>query len=141
MRAKLSHLLIAATVAGTALLASSSAAQAYDAWPCLGERYHPLAKTNVQTCPDWAPNNQIPVHEGPRAGSRIVGYINAAGDDWYVCHGEGASYAIRVGGVLYANNYWAYTYADNLKSGFVNEVYFRGGDNYEPDRKLRFCGW
>lgn len=136
MRGKLSRLLIAATVASAAALASSSAAQAYDAWPCLGERYHPLAGTNVQTCPDWAPDNRIPVRASlDHPDSRIVGWIYAPGPDWYVCQAQGANY--RLG--AYQNHWWAFTYADNLQPGWVNEVYFQGGDNNEEDRKLRFC--
>jgi hypothetical protein len=139
MRAKLSHLLIAMCLASVALMASSTSAQAYDAWPCLDEWYkgHP-ANAIVQYCPDWSPDNWIPVHERPSGNSRRVGRIYAPGNDWYVCQLQGDPYGLA--GTGYWNSWWALTYADgNLARGYVNQVYFRGGDNNELDRKLRFC--
>ncbi len=41
------------------------------------------------------------------------------------------------GGYYY--DWWAYTKADNGRWGWVPEMFFVGGDNMDPDRKLAMC--
>ncbi|TDB95017.1 hypothetical protein E1267_42315 [Nonomuraea longispora] len=109
-----------------------AAQAAGDGQPC-GKAYrHGTYK--VHNCPDWSPSGSIPVHKSPRKGT-IVGYINPSGDDWYLCEKVGARYTLG----RYQNFWWAATMADNNKWGYVNEVYFRGGGNNEPDAGLHTC--
>jgi len=49
----------------------------------------------------------------------------------------------RLGGIYkygeLENDWWAYTMADNSKRGWMNEVYFKGGNNNEPDAGIINC--
>ncbi|MGW4962971.1 hypothetical protein ACWEPL_37625 [Nonomuraea sp. NPDC004186] len=119
-----------AGVAGPA--AGSATAAAGDASPCGKPFRH--GDDTVQNCPDWSPSGSIPVYESPAKG-KIVGYIDPAGDDWYLCEKAGASYTLG----SYRNYWWAATMADNDRWGYVSEVYFRGGGNDESDGGLREC--
>lgn len=139
MRATLVRALIAASLAAGAFMASSSAAQAFDAYPCGAPWWHNASGGLVQTCPDWAPNNRIPVYRNLRGDSPIEGYIHAPGSDWYMCQIEGAGYILNTGRATYTNYWWAFTWADNNRSGFVNQVYFQGGGNNERDGNLKIC--
>ncbi|MFI7703123.1 hypothetical protein [Nonomuraea sp. NPDC049480] len=112
--------------------APAAQATAGDAQPC--GRPHQHNGRLVQNCPDWSPSGRIPVYASPAKGTPI-GYINPAGTDWYVCEKPGGPYALGD----YQNFWWALTMADNDKWGFVNEVYFRGGGNNQPDGGLREC--
>ncbi|MEO3802290.1 hypothetical protein [Nonomuraea sp. B1E8] len=115
------------------LSAIAPAAQAAgDGQPC-GKAYK-HGTYQVQNCPDWSPSGSIPVYKSARKGT-IVGYINPAGNDWYLCEKVGARYELG----RYHNYWWAATMADNNRWGYVNEVYFRGGGNDEPDAGLRTC--
>ena len=115
---------------------------AYDAYPCLPAYYHSGVGRYVQTCPDWGPANgpwgdrMIPVY-----GSNLttqVGTIYAPGNDWYVCQLQMTHIdPFPYGG--YYNDWWAYTKADNGQWGWVPEVFFSGGGNLDPDRKLAMC--
>ena len=114
----------------------------YDATPCLPRYYHSGVKRYVQTCPDWGPANgpwgdrQIPVYANNMTTK--VGTIYAPGNDWYVCQKEVTTLdPFPYGG--YYNDWWAYTKADNGKWGWAPEVFFVGGDNMDPDRKLAMC--
>ncbi|MEO3869337.1 hypothetical protein ABGB18_10945 [Nonomuraea sp. B12E4] len=89
----------------------------------------------VQICPDWSPDGRIPVHATVR-DTRVVGHIEAAGDDWYACGLKGRRHALGNGRL---NDWWAKTMADNGTWGYVSQVYFRGGGNLEPDRGLLRC--
>ena len=128
---------IAALTLGLAvgMFGIASPAQAVDDQPCGSQFYQKSMKENVQYCPDWAPNNQIPVFNGPNDFSGIAGYIYAPGDDWYACQKQGFGYTLG----QFQNDWWARTMADNGKIGWVNEVYFKGGGNLEADQKLRPC--
>ncbi|NRQ40026.1 hypothetical protein HII36_50615 [Nonomuraea sp. NN258] len=133
--------------AGTALVAAAALAASLggpaqaraDAHPC-GEPYpHEVGGTvhTVQICPDWAPDGRIPVYSTVQESSgEIVGYIEAAGPDWYECGLRGDDYDALEGVV---NDWWAGTMADNGAWGYVSQVYFRGGGNWEPDANLRRC--
>ena len=126
-----------AVVLGAVLTATFAfvPAAAADSAPCGPAWYHQGIGQYVQTCPDWSPNNSIPVHVQPDPNSRIVGYIYAPGDDWYICEVSAA----RQDAYGYHNVWWATTKADNGNWGWVSEVYFAGGGNDEPDAGLRSC--
>ena len=128
------HVSTALVVAPLIVAAAAPAAQAFagDSQPC-GKAYQHHTYT-VQNCPDWSPIGSIPVYESARKGT-IVGHIDPAGADWYLCEKAGASYTL--GG--YRNFWWAATMADNDRWGYVSEVYFRGGGNDESDAGLREC--
>jgi hypothetical protein len=130
---------LVAGIAVAATVATGPAAHAADNVPCGGQWWHSGQRVHVQTCPDWSPPKygEIPVYEYPNAmaGARIVGYIDPAGDDWYVCGLTGLSYGFDG----YSNNWWALTVADNGQAGYANQVYFQGGGNYESDANLRIC--
>jgi hypothetical protein len=80
---------------------------------------------------------------GPEFGKEIGGTIYAVqicpgwagGDDWYECATRGDSYAHE--GLV--NDEWAQSMADNGKWGYVSQVYFQGGDNWESDASPRGC--
>lgn len=117
-------------------VASAPEASAADAFPCGPPWFHPSSPEPVQTCPDWSPNNWIPVYASPSSGT-VVGHIYAPGNDWYVCQWRFAAWVHTLFG--YQNDWWAYTLADNGGWGWVPETYFRGGANFEPDAGLRHC--
>ena len=48
----------------------------------------------------------------------------------------GPLYALRHSGTTYGNYWWAYTVSDEGPKGWVSEVYFKGGTNYEADAGL-----
>jgi hypothetical protein len=123
-------LLIAPMIAAAAAPAAQAAAG--DSQPC-GKPYRHNGVT-VQNCPDWSPSGGVPVYASAMKGT-IVGYIDPAGADWYLCEKSGAPYELG----RYRNYWWAATMADNDKWGYVNEVYFRGGGNDQPDGGLREC--
>lgn len=79
----------------------------------------------------------VPVFAGRSAGAPVMGYLERGGAaNWFVTEMHGGDF--RLGSV--ANNWWASTRADNGWWGWVPEVYFAGGDNYEDDAGLRLPG-
>jgi hypothetical protein len=58
------------------------------------------------------------------ASGAVVGDLHQ-GTNWVVCQRTGG----RVTSGAYFNDKWAWTLADNLRWGWVNAVYARGGDN------------
>ncbi len=124
-----------ATLAIAAALAPVASAATSDTIPCGSSFRH--AGTWVQYCPDWSPDNWIPVYRGHSIGSGRVGSIYAPGNDWYVCQHRYPNDVYALG--AYQNDVWAKTMADNGQWGWVSEVYFRGGRNYEVDAGLDFC--
>jgi hypothetical protein len=128
---------VVAGIAVAATVATGPAAHAADNAPCGAQWWHSGRQIYVQTCPDWSPDGRIGVYATPSAaaGARIVGYIDSAGDDWYVCGLRGHAYGFDG----YQSDWWALTVADNGQPGYVNQVFFRGGDNYEPDANLVRC--
>jgi hypothetical protein len=136
---------VAAAVMGS--VASQPAAQAgdnvWDAYPCYAPWWH-TGIGWVQTCPDWGPSNgpwgdqKIPVYNLNTSPPSVVGTIYAPGDDWYKCQHEMTQYdPFSYGG--YYNDWFAKTMADNGNWGWAPEVFFRGGGNNDPDRKLVLC--
>jgi hypothetical protein len=77
------------------------------------------------------------LNNGSPFGSKRVGFINAAGDDGYVCVVEGDLHKLRG----FKNNWWAYTKPDNGSGefGYVPQTYFRGGGNFTKDAGLPDC--
>lgn len=114
------------------MIAMAAPAHAVDNYPCGAQWWHSGVGQYVQYCPDWAPDNQIPVLNSSWG---VEGYINAPGNDWYVCQSVGGTYTLG----SYSNDKWAWTMADNGRWGWVSEVYFRGGNNFEADAGLRWC--
>jgi hypothetical protein len=130
----------AAAAAALAAVVLSPAAAMADTRPCGNPFWKNVShggqtvRIQVQVCPDWAPDNSIPVYAGPEA-RHVVGHIAAPGDDWYECQASGQ----RLDRFGYQNYWWAHTMADNGSWGWVNQIYFSGGGNNEPDSRLRFC--
>jgi hypothetical protein len=120
-------LMIGATVATQAF--------AYDSYPC-GKRTTVTLngwRYDVQYCPLWRGN--VPVHENPWPGSRVVGYLTYGGRaNWFAYQCPEPEHPYHLDG--YWNSWYGYTMADNGRWGFVSEVYFSGGNDNEPDRKL-----
>jgi hypothetical protein len=132
IKAKLVVLLAAAMLAIPLLILSASSASAYDSSPC-GPANSVQFGHRVQYCPLWtAP---VPVYAWRDQSSTRVGWLYSASGNWFVCQTNLASSTAHYG--PYYNKWWAYTLADNLRWGWVPEVYFQGGDNNEPDATLR----
>ncbi len=119
------------------ILGTDSPAMAEDDQPCSEPRWHNGVQMLVQDCEMW--QGAVPVVAGfeGAASQKVVGELTSASGNWFTCQLAGASY--QVPGTNYVNHWWAATMADNDKWGFVNEAYFAGGDNNEPDAKLASC--
>jgi hypothetical protein len=120
-------------------IARTADASAYDAYPCAQVQRHPTLPILIQYCPDWSPDGWIPLYDLPNTQSRIVDWIYAPGNDWYLYQCLTSSvYALG----RYQNNWWAATKGDgrflggNGVTGWAPETYFRGGGNFERDRTL-----
>lgn len=128
------------------LLAGGGSALAADAEPCAAPFQH-ASFGKVQRCPLFMPKQgSIPVHAiGANGQPAKVGRLVQAGSaNWFVCQTrtpEGrASAAYRdPDHPQYRNVWWARTLSDDNTWGWVNEIYFRGGGNDEPDRGLAMC--
>jgi hypothetical protein len=112
-------------------------ASAYDNAPCVyrGEwryaPYFPGRKVRVYRCPLWRGN--VPVYRQSWDTSGVVGHLNHGGyANWFYFHIRSTSTWLGA----YANDHWAYTIADNGQPGWVPEVYFSGGNNWEGDAGL-----
>lgn len=121
----------------TGLAALPQAAQAYDAYPCHSPRERTFNhqghnwKVEVRTCPLWRGN--VPVYKYRSPSAPIVGYLKYGGNaNWFVLERKAVAY--NLGGAW--NDWWASTMADNYQWGWVPEVFFSGGDNWEQDRGL-----
>lgn len=86
----------------------------------------------VYSCDLW-PSGSIPVLAQADGTSQRVGVLNKGGwANWFTSQTEGASYSAHG----YQNNWWAHTMADNGRWGYVSEVYFANGDDFERDATL-----
>jgi len=113
-------------------------ASAADDRPCGAEFWHSGEGVYVRYCPDWSPNGRIPVMKNYTGGvNSPVGQMDHSGShtNWYHCQAYGDRTTVNG----YYNNWWALTMADNGRWGWVNEVYFQGGGNNEPDGNLPIC--
>ena len=97
---------------------------------------------SVQYCPIWMPTRgYVPVHALGSGRPVEVGRLTAAGKaNWFICQMNYVAIDYTAPGTGYRNTWWALTISDDGHKAWVSEVYFRGGDNYEPDRGLRQCG-
>ncbi|MFC4113861.1 hypothetical protein [Nonomuraea zeae] len=130
------------TAALTSALTGAPAAPAQaraDAFPCgapfevtIGRDVH-----TVQKCPDWSDSGRIEVYADTSVDSGAVGEVSVAGDQWYECGRQGGSVYLSGGDV--GNDWWARTRANTGRWGYVSQLYFKGGGNFEPDAGLRRC--
>jgi hypothetical protein len=118
------------------LVSAGGSALARDGRPCENQWEHPKYGW-VGYCPDWSPDGTIPVYERPSLGSRQVGWLFHTGArvNWYSCQVYGERAYLQD----YYNDWWAYTISDEGNAGWVNQVYFLGGGNNEPDANLYGC--
>jgi hypothetical protein len=129
--------LSAAGFLATLALAVVPAPASADAYPC-GDTFGGDPAYSRQYCPDWSPNNWIPVYSTPYETSQIIDWIYAPGADWYYyqCR-RGVHHLGR-----YWNSWWAATKGDNYgRTGWVPETFFRGGVNNERDARLVVGVW
>src|SRR5947208_1586982 len=68
------------------------------------------------------------------ASGRRVGFLNS-GSNWVVCQSTGGT--VKQGAM--ANNWWAWTEANDHGWGWVNALYGHGGDNYGHFRGVPGC--
>jgi hypothetical protein len=107
--------------------------------PC-GDPYHEsIVNGDAQICP--LTQNRVPVYESFEDGffgdNDIVGYLNNADGNFFMCQLLGEEFDIP--GTNISNDFWALTLADNGAAGWVPEVYFAGGGNFQPDANLVRC--
>jgi hypothetical protein len=127
------------------LAATAAPAAAADDQPCLAPYTEPQFGT-VQKCPLFMPGRgYVPVHRFQNGSPVEVGRLVQAGTaNWFVCQDETpdgitpARYQ-DADHPQYANKWWARTLSDDDEWGWVNEIYFSGGGNDEPDGGLRRC--
>jgi hypothetical protein len=127
-------LLIAMLTAITLAAAPANAPKvaAEDESPC-GYTF-PHEGSTAQYCPLWRGN--VPVYDTDGSNRHVVGYLVHGGwANWFLCHRVGSTYVYEG----HMNNWWALTMADNGKWGFVSEVFFAGGEDFDPDRGLVRC--
>jgi hypothetical protein len=123
-------------------MASASPTLAADNAPCKpgAKRVFNYAGYNwnetLFTCSTW--RNNVPVHQAPDPNSPVIGYLKSR-VNWYLFEFRGA----RVNVGRFYNSWWASTKADASTVvpgkdgwGYVNEVYFSGGDNDQDDAGL-----
>jgi hypothetical protein len=117
------------------LLASSVPASAKDEYPCGDQYWHDGVDKLVQDCSMW--RGAVPVFEDPwgEITGEPIGYLWNANGNWFDCHKQTVTYYDSG----YFNDWWAYTMADNGEWGWVPEVYFSGGDDFERDGGLAHC--
>ncbi len=123
------------TIAVAALFVRVEPAAAADDQPCTkSSKYRDLP----YNCPVWWPSGGvIPVY-GDRDESRLVDWLDrrkSGNIQYFNCELRGATYQAYG----YKNNWWALTQGDDGKWGWVPEIYFKGGDDNEPDAGLRLC--
>lgn len=128
------------------LVVGPESALAADAYPCERPFQHALYGA-VQRCPLFMPRQgSIPVHTfaangQPTKSGRLV---QAASVNWFVCQSRTPDARIPAvyGDPDYPqlrNGWWALTLSDDNQWGWVNEIYFRGGNNDEADAGLATC--
>jgi hypothetical protein len=134
MRRILLITVLAAVASASVVVVPSNvpSAAAEDESPC-GYTYQHQGWT-VQDCPLWRGN--VPVYDWYGSDPRVVGYLDYGGwANWFVCHRVGSTYVFAG----HMNNWWALTMADNGRWGWVPEVFFAGGEDFDPDRGLVRC--
>jgi hypothetical protein len=127
-----------ATACGLSVAAATaSTAEARDAYPCVRLK----EATFTWSGDSWRETEMrcaitqgnVPVYGSVSTKSWRAGTLARGGTaNWFLFESRGAEVRLGRG----ANNWWASTQADNGNWGWVNEVYFRGGANYEDDAGL-----
>ncbi|MFG3281274.1 hypothetical protein [Streptomyces sp. NPDC048111] len=137
---------IAALALGFGLVGVAATPQAYatDNVPCHSPAKRDLTDPNsghvwrgteVRFCN--LTQGHVPVYAGRSAGAAVVGYLEQGGAaNWFVTEMKGGDFHRGRA----ANYWWASTKADNGRWGWVPEVYFAGGGNYEDDAGLLMPG-
>jgi hypothetical protein len=117
----LARLAGAAVVATAAVVAGAPSASATGN-PACGSLFHPWSgSAYAQYCPMW--RGSVPVYDPP--GGKIVGYLWEGGSaNWFWCQNRFAGVVSTVNG--YSSDWWAYTVADNGRSGAVPGTYYAG---------------
>jgi hypothetical protein len=127
--------------------AHAELAAAYDAYPCGREVTMPWSPDPVQPCPltsPLPPNNWVPVYRVPVPNPRgnpppaPAGWLQSTVGRYFVCH-RAFPAALYYHPSGWRNLWWAYTRDDAGNWGWVPEVFFKGGDDDEPDYGLRSC--
>ncbi|WP_285496887.1 hypothetical protein [Actinomadura sp. NBRC 104425] len=114
-----------------ASLVAPGPALAVDDKPCAPPVPHP-EYGKVQYCP--LSRGNVPVYAGRKQESGIIGYLRKGGSaNWFLGY-QCRDGTIRLGRL--ANDWWAAAKADNGRLGWVPEIYFAGGGNFEPDAGL-----
>ncbi|HMJ02415.1 MAG TPA: hypothetical protein VK506_05710 [Conexibacter sp.] len=140
-----------------ALLLCAAFAAAYLAAPAAATDNDPCGRDPVvipgwpeaaHPCPlTWplAPNNWVPVYQAPvpnpygQAPPNPAGWLRGTTGKYFFCQQlwTAAMYYHPRG---WRNNWWALTLDDDGRRGWVPEVFFKGGDDDEPDYGLPQCG-
>jgi hypothetical protein len=132
-----------ATIAVTG--AHAAPAAAVDSYPCGKEVTVAWSPEPVQPCPLISPLAQgVPVYRLPVPNPQghtppaPAGWLASTTGRYFTCDRlfTGAMYYHPSG---WRNNWWAITRDDAGNWGWVPEVFFRGGDDDEPDYGLRSC--
>ncbi|GAB3208350.1 hypothetical protein ACQEU5_03920 [Marinactinospora thermotolerans] len=86
-------------------------------------------------CPDWAPDNRVPVHARPTPDSEVLDHLDVFAESWFHCQERGA--LTRLGPA--SSTWWAAAESPGRVRGWVSQVYFRGAPDDTPDGGLEFC--
>jgi hypothetical protein len=126
-------------ISGAKPLEGDGPATKKDEHPCGEPYWHNGAQDLVQKCLMW--RGDVPVYNAglgdPNVPDEIVGYLENAKGNWFVCQAKGAEYTVP--GTDYTNVWYASTMADNGEWGYVPIAYFSGGGNNQPDGGLAHC--
>ncbi len=130
MKRLLTLLTLAAVLLGSLLVEVEPVAAA-DRYPCIKSGRYPSLP---YACPVvWPSNGKIPVFG---QHNNVIDYLyRGSGTQYFRCEAVGARWTRG----SYWNTWYAYTQGDGGKWGWVSEVYFKGGNNNEPDAGLPTC--
>lgn len=135
-RLLLSSLLLVLALGAIAIPGRTPPASAADAAPCRPS-YQLPSGLSVQDCPLWRGNVPVYRFENGQVAEE-VGRLNLGGTaNWFECQFQFTNEPYSFNGAT--NNWWAYTMADNGQWGWVPEVFFEGGDDFEADSGLALC--
>jgi hypothetical protein len=148
---------LAATLATAALTLTlvlalaPAAAHATDSWPCGAQTTKSWSSQPVQLCPltsagALAPNGWVPVYSSPIAVAdnqqppAPAGWLHSVDGQYFVCDRYIADADYNHPTQTWHHHWWAWTLADSPAVwGWVNETYFKGGNDDEADVALRRC--
>jgi len=142
---------LAIAVLALAAAVAAPSARATDSWPCGGQTTKPWSTQPVQQCPltsagALAPNGWVPVYTNPIAVAdnqqppAPAGWLHGVDGQFFVCDRYIADADYNYPTQTWHHHWWAYTLADSPAVwGWVNETYFKGGNDDEADAGLRRC--